>query len=75
MANAVLYLGAHSDVYAHLKLGFDSELLLPGSHVFTASKLLQTTLNLPKQWWVDFGMKQSVCDEISNQIMDLYDES
>jgi hypothetical protein len=52
-----------------------SQLLLPRAILSTASKLLHSTLELPEKWWVDFEMKQSVCDEICNQIMDLYDES
>jgi len=41
----------------------------------TAAKLLHSTLDLPEDWWVVFEMKQSICEDISNQIMDLYDES
>ncbi len=40
-----------------------------------ASKFLHSTLNLPEKWWDAYGLKQGICDEISNQIMDRYDES
>eukprot|EP00740_Mantoniella_antarctica_P006798 CAMPEP_0181348956 /NCGR_PEP_ID=MMETSP1106-20121128/468_1 /TAXON_ID=81844 /ORGANISM="Mantoniella antarctica, Strain SL-175" /LENGTH=205 /DNA_ID=CAMNT_0023461315 /DNA_START=793 /DNA_END=1410 /DNA_ORIENTATION=+ len=43
--------------------------------LFLAAKLLHSTLDLPEDWWVVFEMKQSICEDISNQIMDLYDES
>lgn len=49
-------------------------LILPLTSLTTASKLLLSNLSLPENWWAEFEMKQSVCDEISNQIMDLYDE-
>lgn len=41
--------------------------------LYLASKLLETTLNLQKDWWKDYHVEQLACDEISNQIMDLYD--
>jgi hypothetical protein len=47
---------------------------LSGMKFPAAAKLLRTSLDLPENWWVAFEMKQSVCDDISNQIMDLYDE-
>ena len=50
-------------------------LSLPLASLCAASKLLRSTLVLPENWWVEFEMRQNVCDEISNQIMDLYDES
>jgi len=41
--------------------------------LYLASKLLGKTLNLRKDWWNDYRIEQLACDEISNQIMDLYD--
>ena len=38
-----------------------------------ASKLLRPTLKLPEEWWAPYGLKQDMCEDISNQIMDLYD--
>jgi cyclin T len=40
-----------------------------------ASKLSRTTENVPKNSWDAFGVAKYHCDEISNQIMDLYEEA
>lgn len=42
-------------------------------HAPTASKLLRSSLQLPENWWEKHAMRKDVCDEICNQIMDLYD--
>jgi len=41
--------------------------------LYLASKLLGKTLNLRKEWWNEYRIEQLACDEISNQIMDLYE--
>jgi hypothetical protein len=82
IANAVLYLGK-----ATLCSKASDLIFFPSSHrsltvrvcllnshdSFAASKLLGKTLNLRKDWWNEYRIEQLACDEISNQIMDLYD--
>ena len=52
---------------------FNSFLFHPCMLLQIASKLLRPTLKLPEEWWAPYGLKQDVCEDISNQIMDLYD--
>lgn len=40
----------------------------------TASKLSRAMEDAPKDTWDSFGVAKNHCNEISNQIMDLYEE-
>ena len=40
----------------------------------TASKLSRAMEDAPKDTWDSFGVAKKHCNEISNQIMDLYEE-